>query len=218
MKTKITPILLCTIAEFIAVSVLSVVFKVEFYNALPLLISAVVMFMQTGVSRYAFLVGGINSVLYSLVYFSMELYSGALSAIAISFPLQILTFVNWTKNTRRGKTDIKCFSKKGRLLLFVGMAAVWVVLYGLFSVMDSPYILFDNTVTVIGMASTFLCLFRYSEYSVFQIVSSTIRVVLFVNMTADDPSRIIWLIHSVYCVICAAATFRKTHKGIRSER
>lgn len=217
MKKKLSPMVILASAEFIAVAILSVVFKVKIYDALPLLISAVVMFMQTRVNRYAFLIGGINSIIYALAYFYMKLYGLAISTFLLSFPLQIITFINWNKNTHKGTTEIKCFTFKGRVLLFVGMAAVWAVLYVVFSALGSAYLILDNTVTVIGVVATIICMLRYSEYAVLQFITSVVNVILFAVMTADDISKIIWLIYSVYCVICAAVIFSKTHKGIRSE-
>jgi nicotinamide mononucleotide transporter len=217
MKTKLSPMAAVAAVEFILVATLSIWLKVDFFSALPLMVSAAVMFMQTRVSRYAFLVGGANSIIYSISYFFMQLYGQASSALFFSFPLQMLTFFNWKRSTRKGKTEIKRLSPKGRLMLFGIMAAAWLVLYALFSLFDSPWLVLDNTVTVIGVVTTVLCLLRYSEYSVLQIVTSCVNLGMFIAMTRTDPTRAVWMVHSAYCIICATVTFAKTRKGIKND-
>lgn len=214
-KIQITPMIVLASIEFIIVAVLSVILKIEFYSALPLLISAVIMFMQTRVNRYAFLIGSINSIIYALAYFYMRLYGSMLSALLFSFPFQIITFISWQKHTREGVTEIRRFSNKGRICLFSAMAVIWIVMYIVFSAFGSSYVIWDNSVLVIGTAGIILCTLRYSEYAILNIISSVINVVLFSCMSAHDITKIIWLIYSVYCVICLAVTFIKTHNGIR---
>lgn len=218
IKPKIYPMMILAGIEFVSVAILSAVFEVEFYNALPLLISAIIMFMQTRVNRYAFLIGSINSLIYALAYFYMKLYGSMLSALLFSFPLQIVTFLNWQKHTHKGTTEIKRFSNKGRIYLFSAMAVIWIAMYIGFSAVGSSYVIWDNSVLVIGTAGTVLCTLRYSEYAILNVISSVINVVLFACMSADDITKIIWLIYSVYCVICLAVTFKKTHNGIRREK
>lgn len=216
-KFEITPMIILASIEFIVVAVLSVILKIEFYNALPLLISAVIMFMQTRVSRYAFLIGSINSLIYAFAYFCMKLYGSMLSALLFSFPFQIITFISWQKHTREGVTEIRRFSNKGRICLFSAMAVIWIVMYIIFSAFGSAYVVWDNSLLVIGTAGIILCTLRYAEYAILNIISSVISVVLYACMSADDITKIIWLIHSVYCAICLAVTFKKTHNGIGRE-
>ena len=68
-------------------------FQQPFLRMLPLYISLCVGMLQSRASRYASLVGGLNSLVYTFVYISLGLYASALYAIAVSFPLQIATFL-----------------------------------------------------------------------------------------------------------------------------
>lgn len=216
MKSKsFSPMLYVAFVEFLAVTVLSVLFKVEFYNALPLMISTTVMFMQTRVNRYTFILGGLNAIVYSFAFFHMELYGQAAMSLVVSFPLQMITFINWQKHTHKGKTEIKRFSLNGRVAVFAGMAVMWTIFYIILSASGSEYIMLDNTVTVIGTVSSVICIFRYSEFAVLQMLTSFINIVLFTNMTFDNTSRVIWLIHSIYTFICATVTFIKTQKELK---
>lgn len=214
---NIPPMIYLAIVAFIAVVTLSIVFEARFFDTLPLLISTVVMFMQTRVNRYAFILGGLNSIIYAAVYVGMGLYGSAASAFLISFPLQIITFINWQRNTHKGTTEIKRFSTKARLVILACMAGMWALLYVIFSALGSAYLVLDNTVTVIGVVAAIICILRYCEFAALQIMSSAVQVVLYASMTTDDKSRIIYLVYSVYCLICVTVTFIKARNGIRSK-
>lgn len=68
-------------------------YKPSAFLYIPLFVSVLVMLLQARVSRYAFLVGGINSVLYMISYIKMSLYAMAIYSISVSFPLQMITFL-----------------------------------------------------------------------------------------------------------------------------
>lgn len=95
---------------------------------------------------------------------------------------------------------------------------IYYELHFSFSALGSSYLILDNTTTVIGIFSTIICILRYCEFAVLQMMSSAVQVVLFATMTAQDKSRIIYLVYAVYCFICAIATFARTRNGIRSEK
>lgn len=212
---KMPPTVFLAAIELISVTVLSIILQISPLRALPLMISAIVMFLQTRVNRYSLLLGAVNSLLYVAAFIYMKLYGQALTALLMSFPFQIASFINWQKNTTKGTTEIKRLSNKARLYLFLSMIFVWVILYIIFNALGSAHVVFDNTITVVGIVSSVLCLLRYAEFTIFQIISSTTSIVLYSIMTGDDIANVIWLIYSVYCVICSAITFIKTRNGIK---
>ena len=124
------------ILAIIATSLLIVghiVFKPEWYVVLPLYVSMVVRLLNSKVSRYAFLLGGLNCIFHGIASISLTLYSTAACAILLLMPLQIITFINWGKHTKDGVTEIKRFSNGGRVLLFGIIAFAWVLMYFIFS-------------------------------------------------------------------------------------
>lgn len=80
-------------------------FHQNFFRILPLYVSLFVMILSAQVNRYAFLLGGLNSILYAAVYFAYGLYGMAayvlldntvtLFGICISF-LQMFAFLEYT--------------------------------------------------------------------------------------------------------------------------
>lgn len=76
----------------VLITVAAVYFPGNGYRILPLYVSLVVMLLQTNANRMCFLVGGINSVFYAAVYFSLGLYASSLYWLLFSCPIQIITF------------------------------------------------------------------------------------------------------------------------------
>lgn len=61
-------------------------FHQNFFRILPLYVSLFVMILSAQVNRYAFLLGGLNLILYAAVYFVYGLYGMAAYALLVSFP------------------------------------------------------------------------------------------------------------------------------------
>ena len=188
--------------SFLLIVVEIIHYKPSPFLFLPLLVSAFVMFLQSRVNRYAFVVGAINSVLYAVAYVKMSLYATALYALLTSCPLQIITFVNWNRYTKQSKTELRRMSGKSRIKLFGGMLAVWVLLYMIFSGLNSQYLLLDNSNAVLGMITTILCTLRFKEYTLLQIFTGIIGMLTYLMMLDEDPSIIIWVIQTANSIVC----------------
>ena len=192
---------------FVLILVLSVVFKPEILTVLPLFVSIIVLFLQSQVSRYSFLIGTFNSVFYAVAYYLMGLYSLCAYALLVSTPITLCTFLLWNKNTTNGETKTRSMTAVQRLLLFGSMALVWVVLFAIFSAFDSSYLVLDNTLSVLGIAASILCVFRLSEYAVLNVVSGVVNIVLYSVMISNDISKIVWLVFTIYSAVCSVMAF-----------
>ncbi len=206
------PLTWIALGMFVCIITCGIIFKTAPIKVIPLCISCVIMFLQANVNRYAFLLGGLNSLIYAASSISMKLYVGALNCVAVSFPLQIITFINWNKNTRDGQTETKKLAFKGRLLVFGITAGLWVLLFVIFSGLDSPYIALDNTASVIGIITTVLCLLRYSEYAVLQVIGGVVSMATYIRLTMDDISNIVWIIYMGYSLVCTVVAFITMNK------
>ncbi len=198
---------------YLVVEVISILyFKPSFFLWVPILVSAVVMYLQSKVNRFAFAVCAFNAILYTIAYIQMSLYATALYAILVSFPLQLMIFFNWTKHTIKQKTDLRHLSGKKRITLLLGMLAGWLILYIIFKSLHSQYLLFDNVVAILGLVSTVICVLRYKEYIILQILNYVISMCLYSLMIKDDPSKTIWLISAAYGTICSCIAFYRMTK------
>ncbi len=201
------PLTWIALAMLVCIVTCGIIFKTHPIKVIPLCISCFVMLLQANVNRYAFLFGGLNSIVYAASGISMQLYANALYSFAVSFPLQIVTFINWKKNTHGGKTETKRLSAKNRLLGVLMMLGLWAVLYLIFSRLDSPYMVLDNTASVLGLVTTVLCMLRYSEYAILQLVGGCFSLATYIQLTVDDVSNIVWIIYTGYSLVCTAVSF-----------
>lgn len=192
---------------FILILTLSIIFKPKIFTVFPLFVSIIVMFLQSQVNRYSYLIGSLNSAFYGISYFCMGLYSMSAYAMFVSTPIMLCTFLLWNKNTIKGKTKTRSLSARHRALLFGAMILIWIVLFAIFSAMHSSYLVLENTVSVIGITSSILCMLRFSEYAILSIISGIINTVLYFVMLLDDSSIIVWLIFTVYSLACSIMAF-----------
>lgn len=144
--------------------VLAIVFKQSFIKILPCIISLFVYVLNSEVNRYGKLLGAFNCFIYAIGYYIDGLYGSALSAIAYSAPLQILTFILWTKNKDGIRTKLHVLKNYVRFLCLVGVLAIaagYILIFR--NVEGSSYTVLQGFITSIGFVATILILFGYVE-------------------------------------------------------
>lgn len=196
----------------VVIVTIAVVLKMQPLLVLPLLVSVVVGFLQSKVNRYCFLIGAVNSVFYAVAYYMMTLYATAAYALLVSFPLQIVTFLMWNKKTVNNRTQTRKMTARVRAILAVSMVLMWGMLYLIFHSFGSEYLVFDNTITVIGIVSTVVASLRFAEFAAIQVASSSINSVSYAIMAIGDPTKVVWLVFSIYSATCSAVAFFKMNK------
>ena len=194
---------------FTSVTVTGLYFGSPVWRLLPIWISHIIMLMTTKANRYAFLMGGLNSILYAAVYFHLTLYSSAFYALLFSFPMQVVSFLNWNKDAYKHSTVLKSLNKKQMSFVLLGLAGVWSFLSFVWPVIcralsmeTSEYMYLDNATSILGITSTLLCTFKYLEYPLFSMISGIIGVVLNITVVMNDPAHTPYLIYGIYSLIC----------------
>lgn len=181
-------------------------FPRDFIQILPLYVSLIVMFLQSGANRYGFLLGGFNALFYAGVYVSFGLYASAVSAAAISFPLQILTFIQWGKHPYGKSTMFRKLGPKRLTICLAILAAAFGICYFIFSALGSQHLLLDNASLIFGTVVTILTTLAYIEYLYLQFISQGISFALSLALALNTPSRTPYVVYSVYCTICVILT------------
>ena len=199
-------ILSCAAVTFVCVLATSIIFKQHPLKALPLFISLIVMLLNAKVNRFAFLLGGLNSLLYAASYALMGLYATAISAALTSFPLQVITFLSWNRKTREGVTELRKMSTRVRLFVTLGFVIIWPLVYFVIkSIPGANQSFLDVTGTLLGVLITIITFLRFSEYAPLNIVSAIISIITHVMIFTTDTAHITYLIYSVYSAICVTA-------------
>lgn len=186
----------------VLITVSGIVYKQSAIMMLPLYISLFVMLLNSSANRFGPLIGGLNCLLYTYVYFHYGLYGMAISTLLTSVPIQIMTFILWNKHAYQSSTVFKKLSLRGRVITAAIFAAVCVGAYALLSMTDSSYKLLDTLNSLFGILVSLLTLFAFIEYAPLNLVSSAIAVVTYVILTVDAPEQMPFLVSTVHSLIC----------------
>ncbi len=172
-------------------------------KTLPLLVSLVVAMLLAEIKRSAFLLGGINSLLYALAYFMNGLYFSAVYALLFSCPVQLWAWINWKNRQKRSGSAVELRLMKPRLLggSLLATAAGWAVLYFVITPQldqSAAFPALDAMVTVLGIYVSFLNVGCYVESQYISLFSQLIAIVMWTCMTVEQPDNITYLISGIY--------------------
>ena len=209
LNNKILQYLPVTIAGILIIT-LGIVFEQKFIMLLPTIVSLVVGVLVSRVNRYMFLLSGANCVLYSVGYYMNGLYGTALSAIAISFPSSIMSFILWSKNqTKTKEVIVRRFNKKSGSVFAIAVTLFWIASYFVYKALDTKTLVFETTVFVLGITITFMQMLRFVETPFFNVASSVISTVQWFIITMENVSNINYLIYNIYFLYCVTVSVFK---------
>ena len=186
----------------VGITVSGIYTKQAFLNIFPLYVSLIIAMLQSRVNRFASLMGSLNSILYGVVYIYFHLYGSAFSALLFSCPIQLITFIRWSKNKRGNTTKLRKMTVKQRVISFAVFAVLLVVLWWGLPLLGSEYVFLDSATTLLGIAIYFLTMFAFIEYPVLMIVNGIINIALYITMLEEQPGIAPHLIFAVYSFIC----------------
>ena len=189
--------------------------SVPVLKILPLFISLFVMMLQAKVSRFGYLVGGLNSVLYAIIYIITGIYASAASALLFSFPIQILTFLRWRKNSYKESTVLRCMNTKGRILVLLLFLAAWGVTLGALMLSGSDFAILDTSVSLLGILVSVLVMLAYIEYAPLWLLSSILSLALNIQVTLSDITFLPYTISGIYNLFCTIYAFYNVIKLYR---
>lgn len=187
----------------VLITVTGIKFNQSFFRILPLFISLFVANLQSRVNRYGSLLGSINSLIYAGVYVYYGLYASVLSALLVSFPIQLLTFIRWNKNKWEKSTVLRRMKPQYLALTLAGFAVVLAAMWFVLPKLGAQYVFLDSTVTVLGTLTSFLTMFAFVEYAFFMVVNCFLNLILYIQMVPDSPDTVTYLVFGVYSFICA---------------
>ena len=206
-KLKADPLYLLILLTAAAITVTGILWNQHIFRMIPLYISLVVGLLQANANRYANLIGGINSLLYVVVYLHFGLYASAANALLVSFPFQIATFIRWSRHAYRNSTEFRRMSWKNRILIALAFIGCYIVVYVILTEMDSSYRVLDNLISLLAILSSILTLFSFIEYTWLMLPICLGNMILNLIMMIEYPEQITYLIYSVYSFICIIRQF-----------
>lgn len=205
----------------VLIIIFAVIGKQSFIKTLPTLISLVIQLMLIKVNRYAFLIGGLNAVLYSISYYNEALYFSFFSALAISAPLQLVTFATWTRRSKKGDAKLRRVSCKMRLLIVAVLALFWFALFKTCSsfLFSSRFAVLDSLAFVCEFATLILSAMSLIESRYINLLACVFALATWIVICVQSPQNINFLIISAYNLFrVAQATIIWTKKYMSGEK
>lgn len=193
------------------ITVTGIVLKQSFTNILPLYISLIIALMQSKVNRIAYLIGAANSILYAVVYVHFKLYASAAYAVLFSCTIQLFTYFLWSRRPSGKATVFRKMKPIQRIIVALGFAAAWVIVYAVISATDSGYRIFDVSVSLLGILVSLLTMLAYIEYVPLMILSQLISIGLYLVMMRENPAQITYLILTLFSLTCQLRALKKVH-------
>ena len=189
---------------FIGLLISGIVFRVPPYKILPLFNSLFIVMMQAKANRYAYILGGINSILYAIIYIFTGLYALAMYAFCFSFPIGLLTFFRWNKNSYEKSTRFSSMNTKWRLLTALAFFAVFGITILVLRLLGSDFALLDTSVSLLGILVSILTMLARVEYAPLWLLSSVLSLALNIQVTISDITFFPYTISATYNLICTA--------------
>ena len=191
----------------VLITITGVMYHQAVFRVLPLYISLVVSILQSKVNRYASLIGGLNSILYACVDWHYGLFASSASALLVSFPFQIATFILWSRRSYKHSTLLRSMSGRQRALAAIICILVWLAMFFTLRCMNSNYQIVDSSFTLLGLLIYVLTLFAFVEYTWLMIPNCLSNIILNIIVMADKPDRITFLVFSFYSLYCNVLGF-----------
>ena len=179
---------------------LGIAFGQPFYKMLPMLNTLVIMLLSANANRYTFLFGGINAAIYGIVYLSEHVYFSAISAIVISFPMQLFSFFYWKKRENGGAGTLRVMGWGGRIATLATVAFGSLACYHLLLpyFMNAAFPAVDVVLFTLGIVITVLTAFCVVEAQYLNVASCVLNLVLWFLISSQNPSNINYLVIGAY--------------------
>ena len=207
--------LLCGMAVTAAgVTAAGLLLHQSFFRILPLYVSLAVGLLQSRMIRYASLLGGLNSILYALVYAHYHLYASAAYALLVSCPIQIVTFIRWSRKPWGHSTVFRVLTVKQRIAAGAVFAGLLAGLGFALPYLGGEHTFLDSAVTLLGILTSVLMMLSYKEYPLLMVVGGVLSSALYISMLPEHPEQATYLIFNLYSLVCctlASVRIRKLY-------
>ena len=210
----------------VLITAFSIIYSEPIFKVLPLYVSVAIMIMQTSGNRYALLLGSLNSIVYALVYFFIvKIPASGISALAISFPLQLIGFINWSRKPYGNSTIFKKMGKKEWAISPFAFAALWGIFWVLtvaeFELnifgLDIVFPIFASNQPVLDITTS-----AFGEFPYLNVLNCFLSAFLAIKiMLTGTPGHATYVTQSVYniiCVVLTAITVTKLYKEQQSNK
>ena len=228
MKSKLCKIIsfvtnlkLLAALMFLIITAVNIKYPDQFLNNLPLYFSIVIMLLAASANRYTYLFGGLNSILYGVVFFKYRLFASLFQTLAFSAPFQLFTFASWSKRKYKHSVEFRSLSKKQSVIFYSLSALACLVLQLVLPLFGASQVFLDNTGSVLAIMTSVLSLLRFKEFIYFQWAGVLVGLIKYILMLEASPEIVAHTIYHIYSLICLTRSYfsiRELYSAQNSEK
>lgn len=196
-----------TLLSAVLITWIGIALKQPFYHIFPLYISLIIGVLQSNANRYAPLLGSFNCLIYTVVNISLRLYASAASAFFITGPLQLATYIRWSKQPYKQSTKFRKMNKWQWILAAVFFVAGFIVMNFMLSKAEANSQYLDSACSLLGFFASILSLLSFREYSWFMASYSFLVIGLNASMLPTHPAHLTYVIYAIHSFICMIQQF-----------
>lgn len=186
---------------FAAILFCGIWFKQSWIRTLPCLVTLVVLLLSAHASRWGYLLGGLNSVFYSIGYIQLRVYGQAAQALLVSLPIQLFTVFYWSRNKSGKKVAMKRLGVKSGSLVLGASAAGWLIGWLVFSLMNDFNAPLSSLTFVVGLLASLLAMLAYVESCFVNLLNYAVSTVMNILLVIESLSNLTYLIIGVYGIL-----------------
>lgn len=169
----------------------------------PLINSLLIMILSMRAYRIAHLLGSINCLIYTVGFLIVGVYGSLISTLFVSFPVQLATFFMWGKRKYKKATMFRKLPIIWEIVLTVGIVGACVVgALVLGNVEGAKQSTLDSICMVLGIIIPFMSMFALVETIVFDIINTTVALVMWILIIVDDPMQAPYLVSAIFNLYC----------------
>ena len=94
----------------------------------------------------------------------------------------------------------------------------WVFVFAVFAAFGSPYMILDNTVSVLGMCCSLLLLFYFVEGYAVNLVCGLCSISMYLQLILDRPDQMPYLVSTIYSTICVVISMRNAFRLYKEQQ
>lgn len=177
------------------------------FKTLPTLVTLAVQLLLMSANKYGFLLGGTNAAIYGIVYILSGAPFSAVSALLISFPLQIYSFFNWKKNSSGKTVELRWLPLYAKFIVLGITVALWAFCYFVlakYNILPCKIPVLDTIIFTLGTVVTVLSSIRFIDSQYISFVSASFGLIMWILLTIEDPStnisHAIIAVYNLYCI------------------
>jgi len=181
-------------------------------------LSGIICIILTGKGKIsAFIFGGINVILYSIVAFQATFYAGAFGKLFLNLPLEIIGIIVWSKhwNLRTHEVSKRHMRNRTRILTMIAIVVLSIIGFLILKQTTDAMPLIDSITTAATLIGMIVSIGMFAEQWWIWIAVNTLTLIMWIQNiivgNSNIATLILWIIYLINSIIMCYRWEREVH-------